>query len=294
VSEYLPPTEERREDSRGLDRLSSEQLVALLARDQRLAVEVVEDHAPEIARIADEIARRIAAGGRLHYVGAGTSGRLAVLDAAEVPPTFGVASDVVCAHLAGGDAALRCAVEGAEDDADAGKAQIRRHVSALDAVIGVSASGGAPYVVAAVTAAREVGALTVALVNVAGSPLACAAHECITLDTGAELLTGSTRLKAGTAQKIAMNALSTTIMVRLGTVYDNVMIGLVATNAKLRERAVRIVMAVGHVDADRANSALDAADGSVKVAVVMLARDVGAPSARELLARGRGLVRNLL
>ncbi len=283
MSESLPPTELRQARSAGLDLLETRELVEVIVRDQEEAVAAVIARTREIARAVDGIASRLARGGRLHYIGAGTSGRLGVLDASEMPPTFGTPRDLVCAHIAGGERALRNAIEGAEDDAQAGAAEMRGHVGPYDAVIGISASGGAPYVVAALEVAREAGALTVAITSSESSELTRVAEEAIALSTGPEVLTGSTRLKAGTAQKVTLNAISTAVMVRLGKVYDNLMIDVVATNAKLRGRALRLVRTLTGADEERAQAALAAGEGSVKVAVVMLVRGVGAHEARALL-----------
>ena len=279
----LPPTEARAAESTGLDLLATEELVDLLVRDHVAAVTAVRAQSATLARIVDAIAARLRAGGRLHYVGAGSSGRLGVLDASEMPPTFGTNPELVCAHIAGGDRALRCAIEGAEDDEAAGEAAMREHVSALDAVIGISASGGARYVIGAINAARRLAALTIAITSNGESALAGAADEAIVLPTGAEVLAGSTRLKAGTAQKIALNTISTAVMVRLGKVYDNLMVDVVASNEKLRLRAQRLVQGLTNVDEARARSALEGAGGSVRVAAVMLVHGVDAERARALI-----------
>jgi N-acetylmuramic acid 6-phosphate etherase len=279
----LPPTEGRQAESSGLDLLETQELVDLLVRDQAQAAAAVRTQTSTLARAVEGIVARLRAGGRLHYVGSGTSGRLAVLDASEMPPTFGTPPDLVCAHIAGGDSALRTAIEGAEDDARAGAAAMKGHVAPGDAVVGISASGGARYVVAALEHARAIGALTVAITSSDASALVAAAELAIVLPTGAEALSGSTRLKAGTAQKITLNTLSTAIMVRLGKVHDNLMIDVVATNDKLRGRAERLVRDLTGAGDVRVRAALDAADGSVKVAVVMIARDTDAAQARTLL-----------
>lgn len=290
----LPPTEARNESLRGLDVLASGELVRAIASDQRRAADAVLASSDALAHAVDEIVTRLARGGRLHYVGAGTSGRLGVLDASEMPPTFGTPPELVCAHIAGGEPALRRAVEGAEDDGAAGESEMDGHVRADDAVVGISASGGARYVTEALRAARERGAYTIAVVNSPATLLAADANCAIVLETGAEALTGSTRLAAGTAQKIALNTLSTAVMVRSGKVYENLMVDVVATNEKLRGRAQRLVQTIAGVDAERAQSLLAAAAGSVKVAVVMQARGIGAEDARHLLESERGLLRNLL
>jgi N-acetylmuramic acid 6-phosphate etherase len=294
VNEGPPGTEAPNPRTRDLDLMETDVLVGLLAREHQAAMEAVIGATPAIARAVDAIVARLRAGGRLHYVGAGTSGRIATLDAAECPPTFGTPPAFVVAHVAGGDEALLRAVEGAEDDADAGAAVARAEVAAADAVVGISASGGAPYVVAALRVARELGALTVAVTSVAESALGAAAELAIVVDTGAEAIAGSTRLKGGTAQKLVLNAISTASMIRLGRVYDNLMVDVVATNAKLHARALRLVQQLGRVDAARAHALLAAAGGKVKVAVVMQRRGVEAAQAQALLERSGGFLRPLL
>ncbi len=288
----LPATEAAAR-ARDLDMLGTVAIVALLAREQTAAAEAVARATPAIAAAVDAIALRLRAGGTLHYVGAGTSGRLAMLDAAECPPTFGTPPSLVVAHVAGGAAALVRAIEGAEDDAAAGTREMNA-ITAGDAVVGISASGGAPYVIAAVRAARAAGALTVGVASDPRAPLVTEAELAIVLETGAEPVAGSTRLKAGTAQKLVLNALSTGAMIRLGKVHDNLMVDVVATNAKLRARAVRFVTALAAVDEARARTLLDEAQGSVKVAVVMGCRALDARGARAALAEHDGFLRPLL
>jgi len=290
----LPPTEQLNPRSANLDLMETKALVELIVGEQRGAIDAVSAKAADIAAVADRIADCLERGGSLHYVGAGSSGRLGVLDAAEIPPTFGMEPERVCAHIAGGAPALVRAVEGAEDDGDAGDAAMRDHVRATDAVVGISASGTAAYVVRAIERARSEGALTIALVSVEGSPLWVAAHVGIVLETGPEALTGSTRLGAGTAQKIALNALSTAVMVRLGKVYDNLMVDVVATNRKLRDRARRLVRALTGVGDARARELLERTGGRVKVAAIMEWRGLDEPEASELLLRNRGSLRACL
>lgn len=255
------------------------------------AVDAVLHAAEPLAAAVEAIAARLREGGTLHYVGAGTSGRLGILDAAECPPTFGVPPALVRGHIAGGPAALVQPVEGAEDDEAAGRHAFFDLVTARDAVVGISASGRARYVVGAVAAAREKGAFTVALVNVASSPLAAAAELAIAMPTGAEALAGSTRLKAGTAQKIALNALSTGVMVRLGRVYDNLMVDVVASNAKLRRRALGLVQRLAAVDETAARDLLERAGGRVKIAVTMARCGLDPEAARGLLDERGGSLR---
>jgi N-acetylmuramic acid 6-phosphate etherase len=294
MNERLPQTETRNERSRGLDQLDTPRLIALLLEEQAAAARAVQDAATAIAETIEPIASRLMRGGRLHYIGAGTSGRIATLDAAEMPPTFGTPGPLVCAHLAGGSAALRGPIEGAEDDGDAGEDEMRDHVHAEDAAIGISAAGGAAFVVRAIAYARALGAYTVGITSVHQSALAQTAESRIVVATGSEPLTGSTRLKAGTAQKIVLNAISTAVMIRLGKVYDNLMVDLVATNAKLRARALRLVRELTGLSDEEAREVLSAADGSVKTAVVMARRHLNASEARTLLEQEHGFLRRIL
>ncbi|HEY9084402.1 MAG TPA: N-acetylmuramic acid 6-phosphate etherase [Candidatus Tyrphobacter sp.] len=293
MSEEVPQTEGVDERTAALDILAVPELVELLVEAQRGAVDAVLAQRDAIAGVIEEIARRLERGGRLHYVGAGTSGRVATLDAAEMPPTFGTDPGIVQAHIAGNASALVRAVEGAEDDAAAGDA-VAKSFDCGDAVIGLSASGGAAYVVAAIAAARARGAFTAAIVNSDPSALGAVAERTIVLRTGPEALAGSTRLRAGTAQKIVLNTISTAVMIRLGKVYGNLMVDVVATNRKLRARALRLVQAIGGVDAERAAALLDSAQGNVKCAAVMARRGVDAARARALLEEHGGRLRGLL
>lgn len=293
MSAPLPPTEATNFRSAGLDCLSTPALVDVLVSEQRYAIDAVLDQKAAIARVVDEIAARLTRGGRLHYVGAGTSGRVAMLDAAEMPPTFGTPPELVRAHVAGGAPALTSSIEGAEDDAAAGE-EAMRIVGTEDAVVGLSASGSAAFVIAAVARARALGAYTVGLTSVAESPLARAVTEAIVVNTGAEALAGSTRMKAGTAQKVALNAISTAVMVRLGKVYDNFMVDLIASNAKLRGRALRLVREIAGVDEMRARQLLELAKGRVKLAIVMERRGLDAAQAEALLHEHGGSMRSAL
>jgi N-acetylmuramic acid 6-phosphate etherase len=290
----IPPTEGRNVRGAGLDLLGAPALVELLIAEQRNAVEAALEVTDAIASAVEKISERLSRGGTLHYVGAGSSGRIAVLDGAEMPPTFGTPRELVRAHVAGGTAALERAVEGAEDDAAAGDAAMRANVQPSDAVIGISASGGAAFVVGAIERARRIGAYTVALTSVAGSPLAHAAENPIVVASGSELLAGSTRLKAGTAQKIVLNAISTAVMVKLGKVYDNLMVDVVASNRKLRARALRLVQEIAGVDEARARDLLERAGGRVKLAVVMERNGIDAAEAQALLDRHGGVLRALI
>jgi N-acetylmuramic acid 6-phosphate etherase len=290
----LPQTEKQNPQTAGLDRLSTADLVRLLSCEQRSAVEAVTAVSETLAMAVDEIAARMRDGGRLHYVGAGTSGRIGILDASEMPPTFGTDPSLVCAHIAGGSQAVTGAVEGAEDNADAAEREMRGHIARADAVVGISASGSAPYVLAAMKIARETGAWTLGVANSPGTPLPRMCDIGIVLSTGTEPLTGSTRLKAGTSQKVLLNTLSTAVMVRLGKVHDNLMVDLIATNSKLRQRALRLVKQLTGVEEQRARDLLDKASGRVKVAVVMARKNLDAADAdAELQAHGGSLRESL-
>ena len=288
----LPATEGLDASTARIDRLDDVALARMLVEAHRIAIDASLAAADDIARATALVVDAIERGGRIVLVGAGTSGRLAVLDASELPPTFGVDPSLVEARIAGGDAALRRAIEGAEDDADAGVRAVA-DVAANDVVIGISASGGAPFVRAALRAARERGARTVCIVNAPSGVLAREADVGIVAATGAEPIQGSTRMRAGTAQKIVLNAISTGAMIRLGKTYGNRMIDLVATNAKLRARSERLVRELAGTDAD-ARALLDAAGGSVKTAVVMARRGVDREAAERLLRGARGRIAQVI
>lgn len=244
---------------------------------------------PAIARAVDVIAPRLARGGRLIYVGAGTSGRLAVLDAAECPPTFGVPARTVQALIAGGRRALTRAVEGAEDSAALGARELaRRRVTSRDAVVGLTASGTTPYVLGALRAARRRGAATIAVTSNPGTPATRAAQIAIVVRTGPEIIAGSTRLKAGTAQKLVLNMLSTAAMVRLGRAWNGWMTGVALTNRKLRARGLRILRQAAGASASEARRALRLAGHSLPAALVMLLGQVQPEEARRRLKRAGG------
>jgi len=284
-------TEQADERSRGLDSLSGPEIAALMNRmDGEIAAAVALAIEP-VGQAIEAVAARIHRGGRLLYVGAGTSGRLGVLDASECPPTFGVDPDLVQGIIAGGDRALRHAAEGAEDDADAGKADLQaRNLTATDSVVAISASGYAPYCIGALDYARSVGALAVSLCCNAGAQLSALADIAIEILTGGEALTGSTRLRAGTATKMALNMLSTGVMVRLGKVYGNLMVDMRATNSKLKDRAARIVRQALHISQGEADALLAAAQGDVKAAIVMGKTGLAFEGARSRLEAAGGMV----
>ena len=289
------PTEARNPATADLDALTPLAMLQAMHRADEEAVAAVGAALPAIAAVVEAAAARMARGGRLLYVGAGTSGRLGVLDASECPPTFSTAPEMVVGVIAGGERALRWAVEGAEDSPGDGAAAMReRGVNALDTVVGVAASGRTPFVLGALRAARSAGALTVGLSCVPGSPVELAGEMAITAATGAEVVTGSTRLKAGTATKLVLNMLSTGVMVRLGYVYGNLMVNVRPTNGKLRDRAARIVAELTGLNRAAAEAALHAAEDEVKTAAVMvrLGLDIGAARAR--LSEAGGVLRKAL
>jgi N-acetylmuramic acid 6-phosphate etherase len=289
-----PTTEAVNPSTVDLDRLDTHELLHRINDEDRRAAWAVERELDVIGTAVDEIAARLARGGRMHYFGAGTSGRVAVTDAAEMAPTFS-APDLVVAHIAGGSAAMTQAIEGAEDDHAAGQAAIRAaNIGPKDAVVAISASGTAPYVVGAARAARAAGALTVGITNDQRSPLAQAVHIPIVLLTGAEVIAGSTRMKAASAQKMALAAISTAVMVKLGRVHGNLMVDVAATNAKLRARALRMTMALSGAGEEEARAALDASGHRVKIATIMLRRHCDLESARVLLDKTGGILRRAL
>ncbi|MBV7538172.1 N-acetylmuramic acid 6-phosphate etherase [Duganella sp. sic0402] len=270
-------------------------LVAALVDDQAQALQAVKAASASISAAVEAMTPRIAAGGRLVYVGAGTSGRLGILDSVELYPTFSWPHERAVALLAGGLGAMFEAVEGAEDDRNKGATDLRLlYPSYNDVVLLVAASGTTPYVLGALQAARAVGALTIGIANNAGTPLLAGADIAICLDTGAEVISGSTRLKAGTAQKVVLNTLSSALMVRLHKVYGNLMVDLHPTNAKLTERAISLAMRVTGADADAARNALDACQYQIKTAIVMLLKKQSAPDAQALLDHHTGNLRAAL
>jgi len=279
---------DRLDASLDIDRRSTLEIVHIIQEQDALVAPAVAAESQRIAHAVDEIANRMRHGGRMFYVGAGTSGRIAMLDAAELPPTFGIDRSLVRVIMAGGERAFFAAAEGAEDDEEAAIAEIGREVVADDAVVGVAASGRTPYTVAAIRKANMIGALTVGITSNPGSPLAQEADIAIAPETGAEVIMGSSRMKSGSAQKLVLNTLSTAVMIRLGHVYSNLMIDMPATNEKLRDRAVRMVELAADVPRGVAVQALRDANGSVKLATVIAKKRISADEARALL-RNRNL-----
>jgi N-acetylmuramic acid 6-phosphate etherase len=271
TSAALPITEQENPRSQNLSSQSSREIVALMNEEDATVAAAVRLVLDDVAKAVDETAARLSAGGRLFYIGTGTSGRLGVLDASECPPTFGVSPELVQGVIAGGYDACHRAVEASEDDANAGGTDLKqRDLTDRDVVVGIAASGKTPYTVGAINYARTIGAFTVALTVVPDSPITHVAEVSIVPVVGPEVLTGSSRLKAGTAQKMVLNMISTATMVRLGYVSGNRMANLQARNTKLRERAVRIVMAEGELDQAQAEQALETSHWNVREAIERL------------------------
>jgi N-acetylmuramic acid 6-phosphate etherase len=288
-------TEERNTASKNLDRMSSLEIIRLMNREDRKVAPAVGRADKAIARAANEIVERMKAGGRLIYVGAGSSGRIGVLDASECPPTFGVSPNLVRAVIAGGRKAVTRSVEGAEDRAGDGARDLRKiRLSRHDSVVGVAASGTTPYVLGAIAYAKKRGALTVGVSANPRSPLASSAMIAITPEVGPEILAGSTRLKAGTSQKMVLNMLSTAVMVRLGHAYDNLMIDMGEANEKLRERAKWILKEASARDVYAVTRALRQSGHDLRLALIMLKRGASAKQAGQILRASRGNLRKAL
>jgi len=280
----LPTTERSNEAIRPLDELSTPEILRLMNAEDGRVAQAVAHELPAVGRAVEEVTARLRGGGRLILVGAGTSGRLALMQAAEAPPTFGIPLTMVIGVMAGGPDALIRSKEGAEDDAVGGAAEMRRlDVKSDDSLVGISASGRTPFVLGALQEARVRSALTIGLCCDDPSAVSAAVDIAIHPLVGPEVLAGSTRLKAGTAQKLVLDMLTTAVMVRLGLVHQNLMVGVQGTNAKLRGRARRIAAEVSGRSDEQVEAALVEADWSARVAIVMLARRVDAAQARRLL-----------
>ena len=276
-------SQERLEASLDIDQRSSLEIVRIIQEQDLTVAAAVAAEAEKIAHAVDQIVDRMSHGGRMFYIGAGTSGRIAMLDASELPPTYGVDPSLVRVIMAGGERAYFAPAEGAEDDEDAAIETVNREVHADDAIIGIAASGATPFTVAAVRRANMLGALSVGVTSVANSPLAKEVDIAIAPQTGPEVIMGSSRMKSGTAQKLVLNTISTAVMIRLGRVYSNLMIDMPATNEKLRNRAVRMVELAAGVARPVAVQALRDADGSVRLATVMARKRISAAEAKQLL-----------
>jgi N-acetylmuramic acid 6-phosphate etherase len=288
-------TEQSNPRTHNIDQLSTLNMVTRINEEDATVALAVRDALPAIAQAVDAITERLRQGGRLIYVGAGTSGRLGVLDASECVPTFSVESGMVQGIIAGGEKALTTSIEGAEDDPDAGRADLlARGLWERDAIVGIAASGRTPYVLGAINAANEIGAVTVGIACNVPSPLLEAVHIPIGVPVGAEVIAGSTRLKAGTAQKMVLNMISTATMIKLGKVYGNLMVDVKAANNKLVDRARLIVAQVAEISAEDAARLLAESNNEVKTAIVAYRRKVAPEEARRLLNDAGGRLRAVI
>ncbi|ODT66857.1 MAG: N-acetylmuramic acid 6-phosphate etherase [Pelagibacterium sp. SCN 63-23] len=285
-------SESRNPNTMQIDLMSTEQILSAMNAEDALVAGAVKAVLPQVAEAVDRIVDAFKAGGRLVYIGAGTSGRLGVLDASECPPTFGVPEEMVVGLIAGGDRALRYPIEGAEDDRGEGRRDLERvNLAARDVVVGIAVSGRTPYVIGGLEYANEIGATSVALSCNPVSAIADIARIAISPVVGPEALTGSTRLKSGTAQKLVLNMLTTASMIRIGKSYENLMVDLSVSNAKLAARATRILVEVAGCSTEQAEAILVKADNNVKLAILMALTGMEAPAAEAALADADGFLR---
>lgn len=288
-------TEGANPNTQDIDKLPALEALKLINHEDAKVAEAVAAALPDIARAVEAIVAALEAGGRLFYVGAGTSGRLGMLDAAECVPTFSAPPELVQGVIAGGADAMLRSIEGAEDDPAAAADDLQaRRVSSADVVCGIAASGRTPYVIGALNFARSIGARSIAIACNQDTPIAALADIAISVDVGPEVIAGSTRLKAGSAQKMILNMLSTASMIGLGKVYGNLMVDVKVTNAKLLTRAIGLVMRLTGLDEAAARQLLDSANNEVKTAVVMQRRDLDYVEARQLLAEAKGRLRQAI
>lgn len=295
TDERVPITEARNTRSMDLDTMSISEILKLINIEDRTVADAVAVQIPQLTHVVEAVVRALRAGGRLIYVGAGTSGRIGLLDAVECPPTFGVAPEQVQAIVAADGSGEADSAPEAEDDPTLGTAAIReRGVGSSDVVIGLAASGTTPFTLGAIAEAKRRGATTVAVTCVPGSPLAQGADLAITPVVGPEVVTGSTRMKAGTAQKLVCNMVSTAVMVRLGAIYSNLMVGMQPRNAKLIGRAVRIITQAADCTPEEARTLLTQAGGDIKTAIIMARVHVSRERAHTLLTQAGGEVRGAL
>ncbi|HLM01141.1 MAG TPA: N-acetylmuramic acid 6-phosphate etherase [Pyrinomonadaceae bacterium] len=287
----LPVTERENPNTANIDRVSTLEAIRLINAEDKKVASAVEKILPEIAAAVDKIVERLQDGGRLFYVGSGTSGRLGVLDASEIPPTYGVSYELVQGIIAGGYDALYKATESSEDDRQAGAEDLKkRGLAAKDALVGIAASGRTPYTIGALDFARKLGCFTACVTCVPDSAITKAAEIALIAEVGAEAITGSTRMKAGTAQKMILNIISTTAMIRLGYVKGNRMTNVKSSNVKLRERSVRILMTETALDESAAQNLLDEANGDLRAAIVMQKAGVSREAAEEGLNKNNFVI----
>lgn len=282
-------TEQRNPNSMHIDCASALEIVQIINDEDKLVPLAVEKCLPQIALAVEKIVTAFQQGGRLVYMGAGTSGRLGVLDASECPPTYGVSPDMVVGLIAGGERALRHPIEGAEDNREQGKLDLQAiHFTEKDVLVGIAASGRTPYVLAGLEYANEVGALTISIASNPNSAMANIADIAIETLVGAEVLTGSSRMKSGTAQKLVLNMLTTASMIQMGKCYQNLMVDVQASNEKLRARAVRIVMQATECTKEMAEKKLQLAEGHAKLAIMMILGNLDKESAVKILQENQG------
>lgn len=297
MNDYLAglTTEAVNPDTLMIDECTAEEMIQLMNQQDALVPAAIAKEIPQIAKAVDILHQRLSSGGRMFYIGAGTSGRLGVLDASECPPTFGTDPSLVQGYIAGGDIALRTAVEGCEDDMDEGIALIERiGVTDKDVLVGISASGSASFVIAALARAKEQGAATIGVCNNKGSRFEPIVDVCISPVVGPEVISGSTRLKAGTAQKLVLNMLTTCTMVKLGKTYNNLMVDLKASNIKLVDRSIRIIMNTTGVEASTAAETLKKASMNCKLAIMMIKTGLDAKEAEQALHANGGRLKQAI
>ncbi|NQY79669.1 MAG: N-acetylmuramic acid 6-phosphate etherase [Candidatus Caenarcaniphilales bacterium] len=287
-------TETVNKESENLDKLASDALVELFADDTLNVIIALKNSKTEIARVIDSVTECLDKGGSLYYLGAGTSGRLGILDAVECPPTFSTDPEMVQGIIAGGEKAIIHAVEGAEDDEEAGYKVIKDKLTSKDALLVISASGGAAYCIGALKAAQEIGCFRGAISNNSSAKIFLHSQNNVFLNTGAELLSGSTRLKAGTSQKIVLNIISTSVMVKLGKTYGNLMIDVKVSNEKLYKRAVSLVQKIAECSEEEAKLALEKANNKVKQAILYIKKGLEFEQATKILEENRGFLSQLI
>lgn len=282
-------TEQRNPNSMEIDRASALEIVRIINNEDKLVPLAVEKCLPQIAQAVEKIVAAFQQGGRLVYMGAGTSGRLGMLDASECPPTYGVSPEMVVGLIAGGERALRHPIEGAEDNREQGKVDLQQiHFTSKDVLVGIAASGRTPYVLGGLEYANALGAVTISIASNPNSAMAQIAQIAIETVVGAEVLTGSSRMKSGTAQKLVLNMLTTASMIQMGKCYQNLMVDVQASNEKLRARAIRIVMQATECDKNCAEQYLKMAESNAKLAIVMILTNLDKESAVKMLAKNQG------
>lgn len=288
-------TEQRNPNSMQIDTLSAYEIVQIINNEDKQVPLAIEKVLPQIAQAVEKIVESFQQGGRLVYIGAGTSGRLGVLDASECPPTFGVSPEMVKGIIAGGERALRHPIEGAEDNKEAGKQDLQTvEFSQKDVLVGIAASGRTPYVLGALAYAKELGATTVSIASNPNSAMSQIADIVIDTVVGAEVLTGSSRMKSGTAQKLVLNMLTTASMILIGKCYQNLMVDVQASNQKLVARAIRIVMQATECSREVAENTLDLAENNAKLAIMMILADLDKDGAEQLLVQNQGKLQQAL